>query len=155
MIIRLTAVLVALSACTPVAEAPLTTPPVSDASVADADAGVTAAATPVDAAPVVTTCMSDERLYGTTCCRTEMHGPAGYTTCRGPNIGVACTRQSDCDVRCGCDDPKQRPPMQGSSPRGPADGTRGVTGTCMGQIVDGAWYCVIDENGVVTHFIRN
>jgi hypothetical protein len=45
--------------------------------------------------------------------------------------------------------------MQGSSPRGPADGTTGVTGRCMGQIVDGAWYCVIDEDGRVTHFIRN
>lgn len=100
-------------------------------------------------------CGPDERLFGTTCCRTEVDGPAGHTFCHGPNVGAPCQRKGDCDVLCGCDDPNGPPPMQGSSPRGPADGTTGVTGRCLGQIVDGAWYCVIDEDGRVTHFIRN
>lgn len=119
--------------------------PTSPAPLASADAS------PVDATP----CLRDERQYGTSCCRTELHGPMGYTSCRGPNVGAPCTRKGDCDLMCGCDDPTGPPPMQGSPPRGPTDGTRGVTGRCMGSIVDGAWYCVVDEHGTVSHFIRN
>jgi hypothetical protein len=73
--------------------------------------------------------------------------------CRGPGIGAACRRKTDCDVMCSCDDPRRPPPGQGSGPSGPADGTTGIVGHCAGFIADGAWYCELDENGVVTHFI--
>ena len=84
-----------------------------------------------------------------------MSGEQGTTVCHGPNISKACRKKGDCDLLCGCDDPKSPPPMQGSSPGGPKDGTTGFVGRCMDMITDGAWYCVIDENGKVTHFIRN
>lgn len=63
-------------------------------------------------------------------------------SCRGPRIGVPCTKESDCDVHCRCDDRFLH-----------HDGLTGVSGTCGGTIEAGAWMCVIDEQGVVKSMI--
>jgi hypothetical protein len=73
-------------------------------------------------------------------------------TCDGPNVGQPCKRQGDCDIACSCDPPNELP-RPGGADSGPADGTRGVTGTCAGIFEVGVWRCRIDEKGVVGHEI--
>jgi hypothetical protein len=121
-----------------------------------------AAAVPPPAAavaPVAGTCTGpNERLWGTTCCEHEPDpGDARFpgqiaTDCHGPQVGKPCARRGDCDIACSCDPPGEllRP---GQGGQGPANGTRGVTGTCTGVIQIGVWMCRIDENGVVGHVI--
>lgn len=150
--IRIGAWLLCAAACTRGPGVPGASVNVVDAGTDRGSASEVASAVPsASSTPAPATCGPDERRYGTTCCFSE----EGSTSCHGPNVGAPCKRKGDCDVMCGCDDPKLAPPRQGSSPGGPASGTLGVTGRCVGEIVDGAWYCVIDENGVVSHFIRN
>jgi hypothetical protein len=101
---------------------------------------------------------SDERLWGTTCCRNEPDsGDARFpgqivTECHGPQIGTPCARRGDCDIACSCDPPGEIL-RGGERGQGPADGTTGVTGTCTGLIQIGVWMCRIDENGIVSHEI--
>ena len=52
---------------------------------------------------------------------------------------------------CSCDG--DDPPDPRSGPTGPADGTRGVVGTCSGELEAGVWMCELDDKGVVTHLI--
>lgn len=129
------------------ASAPPQTPPSAALPASHAPAAGSSSA-PVE-------CRHGERRYGTTCCYTERGDGEGVgrTTCYGPNLGTPCSRKSDCDLFCSCDDPTRRPPQQGSSPRGPADGTRGVTGRCASDTARGAWVCRIDDDGRVTHLI--
>jgi hypothetical protein len=47
------------------------------------------------------------------------------------------------------------PHFQGHEASGPVDGTSGLIGTCGGIVVDGAWTCQLDEEGVVKHVIRD
>jgi hypothetical protein len=109
--------------------------------------------------PTAATCAgSDEKLYGSTCCRSSGKGAgeaspgAIILSCHGPQIGKACTRRSDCDLACFCE--VQTGPLSNTSgPSGPAIGTKGVTGACGGLLQMGVWMCQIDENGVVIHRI--
>ena len=114
---------------------------------------------PPPPAPVATDCVgSDRRLYGTTCCDVERieqdrkYPGQIYLHCRGPQIGRACHAKADCDVACSCD-PPDRPLSPGAGPQGPADGTTGVTGACVGQLAIGVWMCRLDEDGKVSHMI--
>lgn len=96
-----------------------------------------------------------ERRYGTACCEIpegqEYRFP-GQTllTCRGPRVGAACTRKSDCDIACMC--PGVQWP-RGSRAQGPPAGTTGTVGVCASEIWAGAWMCQIDADGKVTNVI--
>jgi len=110
-------------------------------------------------APAAPACAgSGQRRWGTTCCRNEPDsGDARFpgqivTECHGPQIGAPCARRGDCDVACSCDPPGAIL-RAGEGGQGPANGTRGVTGTCTGVIQIGVWMCRIDENGIVGHVI--
>jgi len=136
--------------------------PPSPVAVAPSAAVAPAAAVSPPAAvvaPVAPTCIGpDQRLWGTTCCKNETDsGDARFpgqivTECHGPQIGTPCARRGDCDIACSCDPPGEML-RAGEGGQGPANGTRGVTGTCAGVIQIGVWMCRIDENGIVSHVI--
>lgn len=75
-----------------------------------------------------------------------------FLTCTGPQVGAPCTQKADCDIACSCDPAGQMldPRTRASTP---ADGARGVTGTCAGRLQIGVWMCQLDEHGVVTRVI--
>jgi hypothetical protein len=75
-----------------------------------------------------------------------------YLSCTGPQVGQPCSKKGDCDLGCSCDDQSQ-PLNNNNGPQGPADGTRGVTGVCTGQMQIGVWMCTLDETGAVSHMI--
>lgn len=96
---------------------------------------------PATGAPAVT-CMSDERQFGTSCCRAQPRPSRTSLTCRGPQIGQACRKKSDCDIICRCDDALVH-----------KDGLTGVTGTCGGTLLAGQWMCELDAKGAVSSLI--
>src|SRR5450432_533074 len=103
------------------------------------------AATPAAPATVTTKteCMSDERQWGTTCCRiTSEGGRRHWMSCRGPQLGKVCHRKSDCDIACSCDRNLVH-----------HDGRTGVTGHCSGDKPSGEWLCELDDDGKVTSLI--
>lgn len=120
-----------------VRDSPPSLAPSADAAVADApsDAGGETDAAEV---AVVAACAPGEQRFGTTCCRTTLHGPIGLTQCHGPNVGASCRSKGECDLFCSCDDLAKTPPRPSSAPRGPADGTKGVVGRCLGQMFRGS-----------------
>lgn len=96
-----------------------------------------------DAAPVAAVdCMSDERQWGTTCCRSQGVGRRRWMSCRGPQLGKTCHKKSDCDITCGCD-----PSLIHH------DGETGATGHCTGTMPSGEWLCTLDEAGRVSSLI--
>ena len=133
------------------------TPITIDAAATPADAAIDAAIDAVPAAALTPLPCdgADHRLYGSTCCEVvqftqrERYPGKVYLRCEGPQIGQACTKKSDCDIACSCDadNPFHR------RDRGPADGTRGLTGVCTGTRAIGVWLCDLDETGAVSHMI--
>lgn len=112
----------------------------------------------ISSAPPPACTGTDQRLYGSTCCRvtraTHENRFPGQTflSCVGPQVGKPCTKKGDCDIACSCDaDDSPRDPRDERS--GPKDGTKGLTGFCSGRRQAGVWMCDIDENGVVSHVI--
>ena len=104
------------------------------------------APTPMEAA----TCMSDEHLYGTTCCHREDPNPGGMLECRGPQIGKPCNKRGDCDVICECD-----AQSDAGSPWSDQECGACNSAHCGGFIPDGVWICIRDESGKVTSLIVN
>jgi hypothetical protein len=93
--------------------------------------------------PAMAPCMSDERQFGTTCCRSERaRGEHRALVCRGPQLGKPCQKASDCDIQCGCDPAYLQ-----------KDGQTGVTGTCIGYLPPGEWLCTLNESGRVSSLI--
>jgi hypothetical protein len=86
--------------------------------------------------------MSDERQWGSTCCRLEGHGHGRWLSCRGPQLGKPCHAKTDCDMTCECDRSLVH-----------HDGQTGVAGTCTGGLPSGVWLCTLDEAGHVTSII--
>jgi hypothetical protein len=98
---------------------------------------------PAPTAAAAASCMSDERQFGTTCCRSEAaRGEHRELTCRGPQLGKTCHKKSDCDIICECDRSLVH-----------HDGMTGVAGTCGGFLPPGEWLCELDEDGKVTSLI--
>jgi len=126
------------------AQAPRDAPVTINDAALDPASGVV----PIDARVLVPTaadagCMSDERQWGTTCCRTEgAPGRRRWMSCRGPQLGKECHKKGDCDITCGCDRALVH-----------HDGKTGVTGHCTGFMPSGEWLCVIDEAGKVGSLI--
>ena len=111
-------------------------------ATASVDATTRVDATVIADAISIVTCMSDERRWGTTCCRTSQHGRRTSMSCRGPQLGKSCTRRTDCDLACACD----RSLIH-------HDGQTGVVGTCSGYQPSGEWLCRLDDQGGVTSLI--
>ena len=86
--------------------------------------------------------MSDERRWGTTCCRSKPERGHHALVCRGPQLGKACHKKSDCDIQCGCDRSLVH-----------HDGDTGVTGRCIGFLPPGEWLCTLDDSGRVSSLI--
>jgi hypothetical protein len=110
-----------------------------DAAIANPDAAVALGS----AAQPKIECMSDERQWGTTCCRTEgAPGRRRWLSCRGPQLGKVCHRRGDCDIACSCDRSLAH-----------HEGMTGVTGHCSGDKPSGVWLCELDDDGKVSSLI--
>jgi len=128
------ALVVLLVACQ--SGSPVPAPPAAPAPIADAS---------IPAAPLTTKteCMSDERQWGTTCCRIQgAPGRRRWMSCRGPQLGKVCHRRGDCDIACSCDRNLVH-----------HDGQSGATGHCSGDKPSGEWLCELDDNGLVSSLI--